>query len=117
MDIISIAGPLTLVELVGDWSLKRAAVATIGSKEYFPTTSKGVVALLAGIVSYSALALIIYTSNRMGLSWGITNSYWNAINNLVTPLVFMLIFGEKYTLIQWIGFFVISVGILLVGYK
>lgn len=115
--MLSIAGSLTLVELVGDWSLKRAANTTIGSGEYLPTSSKGVVALLAGILSYAALALIIYTSNRMGLSWGIANSYWNAMNNLVTPLVFMLLFGEKYTLIQWIGFFVISIGILLVGYK
>jgi len=99
---------LVLIELAGDCSLKVAAdYANIGKPYLLP--------LAVGLISYALIGGIIYSSDRSGAMWGISNSYWNAFNNLVTPLVFMLVFGEVYSATQWVGFAVISLGILIVG--
>lgn len=106
---LGVVASLTLVELLGDSAMKMAA--DLGLNKLNNT-----VPLLTGMASYALLSIIIYTSDSLGLLWGVSNSYWNAINNLVTPLVFMLWFGETYTAMQWVGFAVISFGILLVGF-
>ena len=107
-ETIAIVAGLTLVELAGDAALKIAADLA-GEKK------SNALSFIAGIVAYAALGGIIYTSDREGMMWGISNSYWNAVNNIVTPAVFMIFFGEKYSAMQWVGFGVISAGILLVG--
>lgn len=104
-----IVGALVLAELVGDTSLKIAADLGNANGSYGTN-------LLIGLLSYAIVGGIVYISDSAGLMWGVSNSYWNAINNLVTPLVFMLYFGEVYSTCQWCGFAVISLGILLVGY-
>jgi len=105
---IGTVAALTITELIGDSAMKIAADQTsIGQPNF--------IALATGIVSYGLLSMFIYTSDSMGLLWGVSNSYWNAVNNLVTPAVFMLFFRETYTTTQWIGFGVISLGILIVG--
>ena len=95
---------LTAVELAGDSALK------VASKSYDSTA-----ALLAvvGMGTYALLGWIILRSDRSGAQWGIVNSYWNALNNIITPLAMMFLFGESYTHTQWLGIVVIAAGILL----
>lgn len=101
---------LTGVELLGDMALKSAADTA------HQTLTSNWPMYAVGVAAYACLGIVIYTSDYAGLMWGVSNSYWNAVNNLVTPLVFMLVFGEQYSATQWVGFAVISAGILLVGY-
>lgn len=71
--------------------------------------------MAAGCAIYAALGFIIYRSNLAGNQWGIVNSYWNALNNVVTPLAFMVLFGERYDGWQWLGFLLVAAGVLLIG--
>ena len=45
----------------------------------------------------------------------ILNVLWNAISSVLIALVGAFIFGEKISLTNWLGIFLCSVGIVLVG--
>ncbi len=92
---------LSTVEALGDSALKKYAI------------DGGNWLLGAGIGVYVFLALILsHLFKSMGLA--ITNSYWDATSNLLTMAVGFLILKEKYTVRQWIGMFVVSIGIFLI---
>lgn len=103
MSAIAVAS-LTGIELAADSALKSAA-----------KPSGDLAWLVVGITGYAALGWVIYTSDKTGAQWGIVNSYWNAVNNIVTPLAMMYLFNESYTGMQWCGMVVIAAGILLLG--
>lgn len=88
------AGALTAIELVGDVSLKRQNLAV-------------------GIPAYNLLAYTIYL-NYPTMEMGRVNSYWNALNNVVTAAAGALLFDEAYGVREWVGFIFISLGVYLI---
>lgn len=102
----TVALGLTAVELAGDSALKAAAGRRGDGTAAFA---------LVGVAAYASLGYLIFKSDQSGAQWGIVNSYWNAINNVVTPLAMMYFFNEHYTTTQWMGIVVIAAGILLMG--
>jgi len=99
---------LTVVELAADTAIKYGAVGA---------TSSGVAAASTaiGITGYAAIGWLVSLADKSGFQWGIINAYWNALNNIATPLAFTLLFNERYSTTQWIGIVAISIGIALVA--
>jgi drug/metabolite transporter (DMT)-like permease len=93
---------LTLVEGAGDLALKK--YATGGATWLFTF----------GTSVYIALALIL-TRLFTTLGFAITNAYWDATSNLFTMGVGYLILKESYTLRQWIGMIIVSLGLYLIN--
>ena len=93
---------LTLVESVGDYALKR--FATGGSPLFF--------ALGFGI--YGALAAILVWLFKT-LGFAITNAYWDATSNVITMAVGYFLLRESYSVRQWIGMAVLTLGMLLIN--
>lgn len=92
---------LSAVEALGDTALKKYAVD--GGKLF----------LSAGMGIYILLSIIlVQLFKTMGLA--ITNTYWDATSNLITMAIGFFIFKEKYTIRQWIGMFIVSIGIFLI---
>jgi multidrug transporter EmrE-like cation transporter len=93
---------LTLVEAVGDFSLKKYAMGA----------SAGFLGLGVGI--YGILAWILtWLFRHLGLA--ITNAYWDGMSNVMTMALGGILFGETYTLKQWAGMAIITVGLFLLG--
>ncbi len=93
---------LTLVEAIGDFSLKHYA---IGGAWGFLTLGMAVYVGLAGI--------LVWLFRHMGLA--IVNSYWDATSNIMTMVLGGIVFKESYTFQQWIGMAVVSLGLILIG--
>ena len=93
---------LTLVESVGDFALKKYAM---GGAAGF---------LGLGVAVYGALAWILtWLFRHLGLA--ITNSYWDGLSNIMTMALGGIMFGETYSVKQWVGMGVITVGLFLLG--
>jgi multidrug transporter EmrE-like cation transporter len=93
---------LTLVESVGDYALKR--FATGGSPLFFAI----------GFGIYGALAAILVWLFK-SLGFAITNAYWDATSNIITMAVGYFLLHESYTVRQWIGMGVLTLGMLLIN--
>lgn len=93
---------LTVVEGVGDYALKRYA---IGGTPWFYGIGLGIYILLANILTY------LFKS----LGFAITNAYWDATSNLFTMAVGYFVFRESYTTVQWLGMFIVTLGIILIN--
>ena len=87
---------LTLIEAVGDVSLKMKAP-------------------IIGFGAYNILAYVLFTRLPKA-QLGLVNGYWDAFSNIITALLGMILFGERYNLCQLSGFAMISIGILLLAY-
>ena len=91
---------LTLSESVGDYALK--IFTTNGSK----------VMLGIGMAVYAGLAgLLAWLFKFNGLA--ITNAFWDATSNVLTMFMGAVLFGETYTVRQWIGMVAVTLGITL----
>ena len=90
---------LTLVELVGDLSLKQYA------------SNDDPLYLATGIASYLGLVYVLQNALRTE-KLAIVNSYWDAYSNLMTTGAGLMI-GEIYTTKQTIGMLLIGVGLFL----
>ena len=91
---------LTLVELVGDTSLRQ----------YAKTDAS--VFLGIGTAAYLGLVYILqwaFQSEKLA----IVNGYWDAISNLLTTGVAYFVLGEPLTNYQLAGLFLISGGVYL----
>jgi multidrug transporter EmrE-like cation transporter len=91
---------LSLVESVGDFSLKKYAI----------TDSKGFLGI--GVAVYTILAGILgWLMKTNGLA--IVNAFWDATSNVLTMALGGLVFNETYTVRQWIGMVVVTLGIFM----
>ncbi len=93
---------LTIVEGVGDYALKRFA---IGGANWLYPIGVGIYVLLANI--------LVHLFKTLGFA--ITNAYWDATSNLFTMAIGYLVFRESYTPLQWLGMFIVTVGIILLN--
>jgi len=91
---------LTLVELVGDTSLRQ----------YAKTDTS--LFLGIGTAAYLGLVYILQWAYRTE-KLAIVNGYWDAISNILTTLVAYFILGEALTTTQLTGLFLISGGMYL----
>jgi multidrug transporter EmrE-like cation transporter len=91
---------LTLVELVGDTSLR-----------YYAKTDTSLF-LGIGTAAYLGLVYILQWAFRSE-KLAIVNGYWDAFSNILTTLVAYFILGEALTRTQLIGLFLIGGGIYL----
>lgn len=95
------AAALSGIQLVSDMSL--------GTPRYVP----------AGVAGYALLGLAIgayFTRGNMSGFWPEINAQWNAIYSLLVPAIW-LVTGRRteYSLRQWAGFAMISLGALLIN--
>lgn len=98
----SIAGAtLTVVELVGDVSLREYAK---GDNPAF---------LGVGVASYLGLTYVLQDALRTE-KLAIVNGYWDAYSNLLTTGVAIGLLGEQVSGKQMVGLLMIGVGLLLV---
>lgn len=93
---------LTVVEALGDSALKKYA---LGAGNAFLISGLSVYAILAGMLAWLFKSL--------GLA--ITNAYWDGLSNLMTMGLGFFVFKEVYTVKQWIGMIVVTIGIVLLG--
>ena len=91
---------LTLVELIGDTSLRQ--YAQTGTSLF----------LAIGTAAYLGLVYILQAAFRTE-KLAIVNGYWDAISNILTTAVAVFVLGEKVTNVQLIGLFLIGGGIYL----
>ena len=91
---------LTLVELVGDTSLRQ----------YAKTDTS--LFLGIGTAAYLGLVYILQWAYRTE-KLAIVNGYWDAISNILTTLVAYFILGEALTTTQLTGLVLISGGMYL----
>lgn len=99
---------LTAVELAADSAIKYGASGAASGGVAAASTA-------IGVSGYALIGWLISLADKSGFQWGILNAYWNALNNIVTPLAFTLFFNERYSTTQWIGIVAISIGIALVA--
>ena len=90
---------LTLVELVGDSSLKQYAMT--GNPVF----------LGVGCASYAGLVYILQDALKTE-SLAITNGYWDGFSNILTTGA-SLAMGEKLQSMQLTGLFLISAGLFM----
>ena len=93
---------LSLVEIVGDYSLKRY---TQGAGWPFLGIGVGIYLLLAG--------LLTWLFQTLGLA--ITNSCGDGTSNIVSMFVAACFLKETYTIKQWIGMGIVGLGLFLIG--
>ncbi len=93
---------LTLVEGVGDFALKKYAVGGVWG--FLPL----------GVTVYVALAfLLVWLFKTTGFA--ILNATWDATSNVFTMLVGYFIFKEVYTVREWAGMFMVTLGLVLIN--
>ena len=93
---------LTLIESVGDYALKRFAT---GASPLFFALGFGVYGSLAGI--------LVWLFRTFGLA--ILNTYWDATSNVLSMFVGYFLLKEVYSLKQWIGMAVVTIGMFLIN--
>jgi multidrug transporter EmrE-like cation transporter len=93
---------LSLVEAVGDYSLKRYAT---GAGSLFFGVGFAIYGLLAVILSWT------FQSNGMA----IVNTFWDGTSNIVNMLVAALLLKESYSFKQWLGMSIVSLGLFLIN--
>lgn len=91
---------MTLVESVGDFSLKKYALT---NSKGFLSMGIGVYTILGGILGW------LLKSNGIA----IVNAFWDGTSNILTMAMGGLLFNETYTVRQWIGMAVVTIGIFL----
>lgn len=93
---------LTLVEGVGDYALKKYAM---GSAWGF---------LPLGVSIYVVVAFIlVWLFKHIGFA--ILNATWDGLSNVFTMAVGYLVFKEVYTIREWIGMAMVTVGLVLIN--
>lgn len=96
--------PIVSIEALGDWSFTK----------FIQEGQKNTFYKLLGYVCYvGVLELFQKSIMAKGLAW--TNSAWDGWSNIATGLVALFIFKEKPTPKQFIGIFLVSLGIFLLG--
>ncbi len=93
---------LTLVEAVGDFSIKK----------YVQGSGYGFLGVGIGVY-LSLVGLLVWLFKTLGLA--ITNSYWDATSNIISMFVGACMLGETYTLKQWLGMAIVGLGMFLIG--
>jgi multidrug transporter EmrE-like cation transporter len=98
-----IAGTLlTLVEGIGNYALKKYA---IGSPWGY---------LSIGVMIYNALAfLLVWLFQHVGFA--ILNATWDATSNIFTMAVGYLVFKESYTVREWFGMALVTLGLVFIN--
>jgi multidrug transporter EmrE-like cation transporter len=92
---------MTAIETIGDGALKISA-KTDNYDKYFAV----------GEASY-ILNAFVFEKALKNNKLGITNAYWNAGTNITDCLIGMYL-GETYTVYQFIGIGLITIGILMI---
>ncbi len=93
---------LTLVEGVGDWALKKYAIG--GAWGLLPI----------GVIVYNALAfLLVWLFKHIGFA--ILNATWDATSNVFTMIVGALVFKEVYSMREWIGMMLVTLGLVFIN--
>jgi multidrug transporter EmrE-like cation transporter len=93
---------LTLIEGVGDYALKKYAIG--GAWGFLPV----------GVTIYVVLAFVLSwlfkTKGFAGL-----NATWDGLSNIFTMTVGYLVFKEVYSLREWSGMFMITLGLFFMN--
>jgi multidrug transporter EmrE-like cation transporter len=93
---------LTLVEGVGDFALKKYAIG--GPTSWLPV----------GVSLYVALAFIlVWLFQHVGFA--ILNASWDGLSNVFTMAVGYLVFKEVYSVREWLGMAMITLGLVLMN--
>jgi multidrug transporter EmrE-like cation transporter len=93
---------LTLVEGVGDYALKKYAIG--GTWAYMPL----------GVITYVGLAFtLIWLFKHTGFA--ILNATWDGLSNVFTMAVGYLVFKESYTVREWAGMVMVTLGLVLIN--
>ena len=93
---------LTVVESVGDYALKR--FATGGSPLFF-ALGFGIYGSLAGILVWLFRTVCL----------AILNSYCDATSNVLSMMVGYFLLKEVYSVKQWIGMTIVTIGLFLIN--
>lgn len=91
---------LSIVEVVGNYALKRYA---LGSGLSFLGLGTGVYLSLVGILIW------LFRSHGLAL----INAYWDGTSNIISMVVAACFLNEVYSLKQWIGMIITGFGIFL----
>ena len=95
---------IVLTEAIGNWSFTK----------YVQENRKNFLYRFFGYACYIGVLEYFQKSIELkGLAW--TNSAWDGWSNLTTGLVALVLFGEKPSSKQFIGIFLISVGLFFLG--
>lgn len=93
---------LTLVEGVGDWALKKYAIG--GPLAYFSV----------GMSVYLLLSfLLVYLFKTTGFA--VLNASWDATSNVLTMIVGALVFKEVYSVREWFGMILVTLGLVFIN--
>lgn len=67
-----------------------------------------------GFGIYGALAaILVWLFKTLGLA--ITNAYWDALSNVTGMAIGYFLLKESYTFRQWVGMFILTLGMFLVN--
>lgn len=92
-------------------SLDVVVMTLLKLKSTSATTNPYILPLTMAIYSLEPL-LFFKALSVKGMA--ILNILWDSISNILVTLVGAFIFGEKISLINWLGIFLCTVGIVLV---
>jgi multidrug transporter EmrE-like cation transporter len=93
---------LTLVEGVGDYALKKYAIG--GAWAFMPF----------GVSIYVVLAFtLIWLFQHT--KFAILNASWDGLSNVFTMIVGSLVFKELYTIREWAGMILVTLGLVLIN--
>ena len=93
---------LTLVEGVGDYALKKYSIG--GAAVFMPF----------GVSTYILLAFtLIWLFKTSGLA--ILNASWDGLSNVFTMILGYFVFNETYTLREWAGMCMVTLGLVLIN--
>lgn len=93
---------LTLVEGVGDYALKKYAIGG-------PATYMSV-----GVSIYIGLAFILIWLFQH-TKFAILNASWDGLSNVFTMAVGYLVFKESYSLREWAGMVLVTLGLVFIN--
>ncbi len=93
---------MTLVEGVGDFALKKYAIG--GAWGFLPV----------GVSVYVALAFtLVWLFQHVGFA--ILNATWDGLSNVFTMVVGYMVFNEIYTVREWAGMAMVTLGLVLIN--
>ena len=108
-----------LLALVGSETIAQTFINN-GVTSQFKFLSKNT-SIVAGMISYSIVAFIYYKliktikeDDTGSNALNIANSIWDAGIQVSIALISWAVFGEKMTAMNWLGIFLMTVGLLLV---
>ena len=93
---------LTLVEGIGDFALKKYAIG--GTWGFLPF----------GVTIYVVLAFLLTWLFKTS-GFAILNATWDGLSNVFTMAVGYFVFKEVYSLREWAGMVMVTLGLVLIN--